>query len=413
MADEVRYHINEKGNPGICRAKKRCRFGDLSSEHYSTKEEARAAYERRMEESGKGSATSTVSGGEKSSPMSVVPQAHSNIHELSDAFYRLTPEQDEEALTHLAEYHYSKAMYNLTGDADEELAMVAAKAKLLNTRVGSKYTGYKGDSMEMVEGMSREEIEAIDTSIPPPPAEAAVADEFLGDGEMREDLKGAEAARVLATYANDSREFLTHLTAEEHNAVAYWTGPGAHAAHSLLHASYSIWDDSYSDEGDVEQALGNRYLDVLDSALEKAPITAPRVLYKGLSLGHISDAVANKLAGNRGEGIERRHVAVQWAREKYPVGSEVTFDAPQSTSMDAGVARGFARSDVAMEIKCTKEAPVGALSSWGYKEREYLAPRTTKYCVVGVKENQPYERLGRHGSPPKFMLVIQLEQVVE
>ncbi len=43
----ARYHINPKtGNPGICHAVRKCPFGDIESEHYSTKEEARAVYEK-------------------------------------------------------------------------------------------------------------------------------------------------------------------------------------------------------------------------------------------------------------------------------------------------------------------------------------------------------------------------------
>lgn len=43
----ARYHINPAtGNPGVCHAKIRCRFGDMETGHFSTKEEARIAYER-------------------------------------------------------------------------------------------------------------------------------------------------------------------------------------------------------------------------------------------------------------------------------------------------------------------------------------------------------------------------------
>ena len=41
-----RYHLNFKGEASICRAKKNCPFGDLDTEHYSSPEEARKAYEK-------------------------------------------------------------------------------------------------------------------------------------------------------------------------------------------------------------------------------------------------------------------------------------------------------------------------------------------------------------------------------
>jgi hypothetical protein len=43
----TKYHINPAtGNPGVCKAKHQCRFGDLETDHYSSKEDARAAFEK-------------------------------------------------------------------------------------------------------------------------------------------------------------------------------------------------------------------------------------------------------------------------------------------------------------------------------------------------------------------------------
>lgn len=47
----AKYHINpETGNPGVCNAKVKCRFGDLEADHYTSKEAAREAFEARMDE---------------------------------------------------------------------------------------------------------------------------------------------------------------------------------------------------------------------------------------------------------------------------------------------------------------------------------------------------------------------------
>ena len=40
-----KYHVNSKGEPGICQAKKYCPYGDLEKDHYPTKEAARLGYE--------------------------------------------------------------------------------------------------------------------------------------------------------------------------------------------------------------------------------------------------------------------------------------------------------------------------------------------------------------------------------
>lgn len=41
----ARFHINEKGEPGMCRATKRCPYGDLEKDHYPSATKAREAYE--------------------------------------------------------------------------------------------------------------------------------------------------------------------------------------------------------------------------------------------------------------------------------------------------------------------------------------------------------------------------------
>lgn len=44
----TKYHINDKGDANVCNAQIQCRFGDVEKDHYSTKEDARAAYEEKM-----------------------------------------------------------------------------------------------------------------------------------------------------------------------------------------------------------------------------------------------------------------------------------------------------------------------------------------------------------------------------
>lgn len=45
----LKYHLSPKtGSPGVCRAKYKCAFGDIETEHYSSPGVARAAYEQKM-----------------------------------------------------------------------------------------------------------------------------------------------------------------------------------------------------------------------------------------------------------------------------------------------------------------------------------------------------------------------------
>lgn len=46
----VKYHVNDKGEPGVCNAVHKCRFNASEEEHYDTPQEARAGYEKKMVE---------------------------------------------------------------------------------------------------------------------------------------------------------------------------------------------------------------------------------------------------------------------------------------------------------------------------------------------------------------------------
>lgn len=46
----LKYHLSPKtGNPGVCKAKYKCAFGDIETEHYNSPGLARAAYEQKMQ----------------------------------------------------------------------------------------------------------------------------------------------------------------------------------------------------------------------------------------------------------------------------------------------------------------------------------------------------------------------------
>lgn len=46
----LKYHLSPKtGNPGVCKAKYKCAFGDIETEHYESRELARQAYEQKMQ----------------------------------------------------------------------------------------------------------------------------------------------------------------------------------------------------------------------------------------------------------------------------------------------------------------------------------------------------------------------------
>ena len=44
----TRFHLTPEGEPGICKARTKCPYGDMDKDHYGSKEEARQAYEAFM-----------------------------------------------------------------------------------------------------------------------------------------------------------------------------------------------------------------------------------------------------------------------------------------------------------------------------------------------------------------------------
>lgn len=44
----TKFHLNDKGEPGVCKAVKSCPFGDLTRDHYDSVSEARESFENRF-----------------------------------------------------------------------------------------------------------------------------------------------------------------------------------------------------------------------------------------------------------------------------------------------------------------------------------------------------------------------------
>lgn len=229
----------------------------------------------------------------------------------------------------------------------------------------------------------------------------------MKDGELRKDLPNNE---ILSKYAEDSSSFLKSLSPLEHNVVSYWTGAGAAVTGSYIYKTDNPWKikfDEKTKKKDPENYFDAKsYIGELDKALDKAELDEPIILYRGL--GNVIPESVKKENSKEGHKPETE----KWLLS-FKEGEEVTFDLPRSTSSSVTTALNFGHGfKTVMEIKATKAAAVGVTSAWGFGEMEYLIPRTTKYKVVGVQENVPYESRFRPGKTT-YRNVIQLEQIVE
>lgn len=67
----TRYHVNRAGDPGVCRAKTKCPFGDMEADHYDSVPEARAAFETKMRSESSLSSVSRASNWEKTGDVKI------------------------------------------------------------------------------------------------------------------------------------------------------------------------------------------------------------------------------------------------------------------------------------------------------------------------------------------------------
>jgi hypothetical protein len=108
-----RYHINpQTGNPGVCHAKKSCPFGDLQSDHYDSKEEARKGYEQQQAESMTGASKKASTQGikETSAPWD-------NIEVTGQSFDEAM--QEAQALAEGGKFAVVHRWLNASGEVDE------------------------------------------------------------------------------------------------------------------------------------------------------------------------------------------------------------------------------------------------------------------------------------------------------
>lgn len=170
----------------------------------------------------------------------------------------------------------------------------------------------------------------------------------------------------VSTMIDESREWTHRLSADEIEAVSWFTSNGAGSVNARLlglkHSSPWHYEDEYLDKTIAD----------IDSATEKWKRDEPIVVYRG-----ISGADDEKLEGE------------DYANREFPLGSTYSSAAFQSSSLDPDRASGFGVTGVTLEILSKRAAPVMNVSAWSIAEKEMILPRNVKYKVVGHIKNAP------------------------
>jgi len=193
----------------------------------------------------------------------------------------------------------------------------------------------------------------------------------------------------ITAMVQDSTHWVRKLNTDEIEAASWYTSNGSsHVNNYLLGHD----QEQYGQKIDKKQAA--EAVAHLDSALEKAERKTPVKLYRGIS---------HDILEREGFQYEEED---KYIDAKLPVGS--TFESPvfQSSTLDFKRGRGFATSQVMLEILAKKAAPVSNISAWGVSESEYILPRNQKYRVVGIREHST-----THGSFTSVTKIVQVEQI--
>lgn len=229
--------------------------------------------------------------------------------------------------------------------------------------------------------------------------------DFPADDEPRTGWEGGKTGNDprMDAMIDESNRWLHSLTADEHEAVSWYTSDGAHAVNQYL-ATGKVWrEDLYTEEHIANTAS------LVKSAISKYEPAEPHVVWRGLHSDHFEklDFGGKSRYGEEGRAIIQDHI-----RSTFKPGEEWSPGVPMSTSYDSTSAVGFAHESIILEIKARKAAPVCVASAWGVSEREAITHPDAKYRVVAIKENIPFRWKGMSGKPTEqHFTVVQLEEI--
>lgn len=379
----TKYHVNDAGEPGRCTAKIGCPFKLPLDQHYSTPEEARAAYEASMD-----SETFNLS------KNSYKPLTAEWVESADENTQRMVMSTFGKLLTH-------RAYRNTETDVDDvaqEFDGVNWEAVYDSTPAGKLWVERKSKEVRIGDGPNKEYVRraaAVETFlqtdenekfaivVPKDPGDVFDA-EFTKD-ESLEFTDKWHSKKQKVKLAGISASWMTKLSPEETEAVSWMTSNGTMVAHEDLNGvERSVFrEDKYSKEHVANQ------IELFRSAMSKAPeLDEPVIIYRGTTTGSIG----------------------------YLDNETIVIDRPASASVSGSVATSFTNGEgenVMLEIKTKKVASVAGMSAWGVSELEVLAP-LGEYRKVGEFTSM---RKTRDGERPRDFTkydefrVIQLEHI--
>lgn len=216
-------------------------------------------------------------------------------------------------------------------------------------------------------------------------------------------------------YLEYSSSWVDTLTPEEIQAARWMTSAGSiefaeYVSGNLKPSSFDIHQGETLLEKKVrvEKAMAS-----LDTALAKFSGTE-QIVYRGASEYFFP---ANIRETQYTDGYEENFEGfLSGLKAK----GTVEFNNYQSASLDPATACDFSKQDTIFEMKTKRSVPVGVASAWQGSEREMIIPRDTKFRIVGILKNVPYQlKTAEANAKPDLydmtlrrVTVIQMEEIV-
>lgn len=351
----TKYHVNDAGEPGRCTAKIECPFKLPLDQHYSSPEEARAAYEASMENQTFGTNSSATNSytpitkewleNADTDTQRTVMSAIGKV--FGGPYYR---HQENSLLKVLEETNWN-AVYNSTVAGQLGIQRRVKEKENSGPNVFD-YVDVEKEITEVEDFLNSTKGSNLPIIVPEDPGE--VLDKYFSTVEpisFKEKISEKEKQSKLALISAD---WISRMTPEELEAVSWMTSNGTFITHQHLTGSHrNKWSVSTYPNEEIEKRLRS-----FQSAMTKVPeLSEPIIIYRGTKSENLG----------------------------YLDSDEIELGVPASSSCAGSVAIDFTNGtgeNVMLEIKTNKVASVVGLSEWGSSEMEVMAP-LGKYKKVG------------------------------
>lgn len=217
--------------------------------------------------------------------------------------------------------------------------------------------------------------------------------------DVRQGWTHGRSAPELAEYDRASDNAAATLSADEQSGIWWITNDGGPYLNEHLARKSKVgeeWTFPERNPNAYQQYSKNfvqEKVKALNSAFRKHKLEEPANLYRGLNKWSLPEEVNDYKIPKE----DRQEKALKYLHERYPVGERVKINEYMSTTADPGCSKRFTTGDtpIVLEVKARSAIPVGRISSWKNREREYVVDKGKQYEVEGIYENVPYSTPGR------------------